>query len=386
MRRILIVSTCIEEWGGSEELWGRSVPLLQAAGFHISVVKDSINKIHPEFKRLSESGVSLLEVNPHLGVFKRYKNLFGKVFRKTAEKLHILPYQGENFEKFKGIVVSEAPSLVLISQGINFDGLKLAYQCFLLGVPYVVLAQKAVDFYWPLPYDRGFMLNALQNAKKCYFVSNHNLRLTEEQFGERLPNAEVIYNPIKLSRNVVPYPKSDETFKLACVGRLFLLDKGQDIVIRIMAEQKWKNRPLHVSFFGKGLDKEGLQGMANLLGVTKIDFKGQIDDVGSIWNEYHALILASRSEGLPLSIVEAMSAGRIAITSDAGGNKEVVQDGINGFVGAPYEPAFDDAMERAWQKRDKWKEMGENAALYVKNHFPVNPEKYFVSLIVDLIK
>ena len=31
MKKIVIVSTCIDDWGGSEELWGRSVSFFQSA-------------------------------------------------------------------------------------------------------------------------------------------------------------------------------------------------------------------------------------------------------------------------------------------------------------------------------------------------------------------
>jgi glycosyltransferase involved in cell wall biosynthesis len=386
MQKIIIVSTCIEDWGGSEELWGRSVPFLLERGYQLSVVKQTINRNHPEFVKLGNNNVNLIEISPALPLPQKLNHLFSKSLRRVAEKLKLVPHRGESFEAFKKIITAGEPSLVLISQGINFDGLKLAYQCHLLGVPYVVLSQKAVDFYWPLPYDRAFMLTALQHAEQCFFVSKHNLRLTEEQFGKRLTNAMVIFNPMKLSGEIVPYPGDTKMYKFACVGRLFLLDKGQDILIRILAEQKWKDRPVHVSFMGKGLDESGLKDMAKLLGVTNVEFKGHLDDVESMWTNYHALVLPSRSEGLPLSIVEAMSAGRMVIVSDAGGNTEIVEEGRTGFVGAPYERSFGDAMERAWEKRDEWQLMGKNAAAHVAKHVPESPEKVFVALLTALIK
>jgi len=381
MQKIAIVSTCSEDWGGSEELWGRSVPLLQAAGFGIAVIKYNINKHHPEFVKLAKKNVELLEIFPSKSIPQKVVSNLVKITNKVAIALKVSEHQGEDFSGFHKALETAKPSLVIISQGINFDGLKLAYQCALLGIPYVVVAQKAVDFYWPQKEDRATMLVALQKAQKNYFVSHHNLRLTEEQFGTRLPNGMVIFNPVKLSGKVVPYPKQTAVYKLACVGRLFLLDKGQDLIIRILNEQKWRDRPVMVSFIGKGNDEAALKDMATLLGVTNVEFKGQVEDIEAMWKDYHALILPSRSEGLPLSMVEAMSAGRMVIISNAGGNTELVEEGVNAFIGHPNEESFGDAMERAWDNRDRWEQMGKDAAAFVGANVPKSPETLFVELI-----
>ena len=151
-----------------------------------------------------------------------------------------------------------------------------------------------------------------------------------------------------------------------------------------MSEKKWRDRPLKISLIGKGMDEAALKDMVSLLNVTNLEFKGQIDDIESMWSEYHALVLPSRSEGLPLSMVEAMAAGRPVIISNAGGNAELVEEGITGFIGYPNEESFEQAMERAWNKRDQWKQMGEKAARYVSEHVPHSPEKDFANLIIGL--
>lgn len=385
MRKILIVTTCIDDWGGSEELWGRSTPFLQEAGFEISIVKENINKQHPEYIKLAENNIKLIEIFPRKSTAFRIKKKAGKLFTKIAIGLKMAQYGGEDFSNYIKILKNNTPELVIISQGINFDGLKLAYQCSKLEIPYVVIAQKAVDFYWPYFTDRDSMSEALSKSQRIFFVSKHNLRLTEEQFGKRLTNGHVIFNPMKLSGKVVPFPKSEKIFKLACLGRLFLLDKGQDILIRIMSEQKWKERPIMISFIGKGNDEKALKEMAALLGVSNVEFKGQIDDVESMWKDYHALILPSRSEGLPLSMVEAMSAGRPVIISNAGGNAELVEEGKTGFIGYPNEQSFSDAMERAWEERHNWEEIGLNAAKHIAQVVPKLPEKDFAKIIIKML-
>jgi glycosyltransferase involved in cell wall biosynthesis len=385
MRKIVIVSSCTEDWGGSEELWGRSVPILQQAGYSISVVKYWINRQHPEFVKLADRNVNLIEIFPARSISKRVINKIGKIANQTALALKLIAPEGEDFSNYIRIMKEEAPELVIISQGINFDGLKMAYQCLLLNIPYVVISQKAVDFYWPHRDDRAFMLEALQKAKKNYFVSHHNHRLTEEQFGKKLTNGQVIFNPMKLSGKIVPYPKSAEVYRIACLGRLFLLDKGQDVLIRILSAQKWRERPVVISFIGKGVDEAALKDMAALLNVTNVEFVGHINDIEEMWKNYHALILPSRSEGLPLSMVEAMSAGRPVIISNAGGNTELVEEGLTGFIGYPNEASFGEALERAWQRRDEWEKIGATAAAFVSANVPKSPETDFANHILALL-
>src|SRR5690606_10170025 len=112
-------------------------------------------------------------------------------------------YEVQNFKKY---ISDDRPDFVVISQGINFDGLIFAYQCLMLKIPYVLVSQKAVEFYWPPVEEREYMRETLRKAVLCCFVSNHNLRLTEDQFGLRLVNSQVVLNPIKMKRQMLHYP------------------------------------------------------------------------------------------------------------------------------------------------------------------------------------
>lgn len=383
-KKIVIVSSCTEDWGGSEELWGKSVPYLQSAGYSVTVVKYFINRSHPEFVKLASSNAKLIEIYPKGSIPVRIKKKLFRSAENLAKSLRLVGPKPEDFSNFHQIMHKEKPTLVIISQGINFDGLKLAYQCLLLKIPYVVVSQKAVDFYWPHKDDRSFMLKSLLEAERAFFVSQHNLRLTEEQFGARLINGAVIFNPVKTSGGPIPFPSAHSFFKLACVGRLFLLDKGQDLLIRILSKQKWQERPISISLVGKGTDEDALRDMAKLLLVENINFIGHIENIEEVWKDHHALILPSRSEGLPLSMVEAMAAGRPVIISDAGGNTELVEEGITGFIGSAHEKSFEEAMERAWDRRHEWGEIGKKAAQFIEKNVPQFPEKIFSEQVLEI--
>ncbi|MBB6269805.1 glycosyltransferase involved in cell wall biosynthesis [Pedobacter cryoconitis] len=382
-KKLAIVTCCLDDWGGSEELWAKSIAILDNQNLkRITIYKNKINQQHPEFVKLKHKNIFFKELIPEFSFLK--KGLFKLIddFNRLGNKIGISTY---NWNKPAGrlyhLLKSDQPDLVLISQGINFDGLVYAWQCLKLNIPYIIVSHKAVNFYWPQHSDRSYMKETLIKAEKCLFVSEHNRKLTEEQFGIRLPNSAIVMNPVKTRGPVIPYPLVSDHYRLACIGRLFVIDKGQDILLRVLAQPKWKVRKLSISFIGKGPDKDGLKEMATLLGVENISFEGYNTDLKDIWANHHALILPSRSEGLPLTIIEAMFLGRIVITTNAGGNTELVEDQETGFIAEANEKDLDEAMERAWQKRDSWQSMGAKAALHIAGHIPEFPEKQFANLL-----
>lgn len=385
--KLAIITCCLDDWGGSEELWAKAVPHILSAGItDITVYKNTINFQHPQFQELKKQGVKLTEIVPKSKAVGKIYSKSVDAFVRIAEKFNLATYNWNKlaysvFKKLK----KDKMGFAIIAQGINFDGLVYADQCFKLKIPYLIVSQKAVDFYWPNPTDRCYMRETLINATKCVFVSKHNLRMTEEQFGLRLENAEIMFNPSKVVPSALPYPTTSHGFKLACVGRLFILDKGQDILLKILSQPKWKNRPLSISFIGTGPDEQALKDLCQLFEITNVEFKGFENDLTSVWQQHHALILCSRSEGLPLAMIEAMSLGRTVIATNAGGNAEIIEENVTGFIGEANEKDFDKAMENAWQARENWEKMGKTACEKMKVFLSESPEESFAKLVLEQI-
>jgi glycosyltransferase involved in cell wall biosynthesis len=108
--------------------------------------------------------------------------------------------------------------------------------------------------------------------------------------------------------------------------------------------------------------------------------------VGSIWASHHALVLPSRYEGLPLSLVEAMLCGRPSIVTNVSGNTELLEDNVTGFVAAAPMPTFlDEALERAWARRADWQAIGAAAARQVRELVPSDPAGVFADELLALV-
>lgn len=274
------------------------------------------------------------------------------------------------------------PQLVVISQGSNYDGIPLAEVCQELGLRFVLLSQKAVDFFFPPWYERTAIVNTFRAAQRHYFVSRHNLELTEYQLGMRLPGATVIRNPYNVPYDgEMPLPPigPDGLVKLACVARLEVLDKGLDLLLQVLAQPHWRQRPVHVTCFGRGADRQALEDMARLLNVeNQITFAGQVADIQAVWRTHHALVLPSRNEGLPLVLVEAMLCGRPAIATNAGGVAEMLVPNETGFLAAAATvAALDAALGQAWTQLADWPRMGAQAARHARANVPVDASALF---------
>lgn len=366
-RRFTFISTCPEAWGGSEELWSGAASILAKRGHRVAAFKTVVDPKHPRIQQLQSVSCAVHEL-----------------------RLPPLPRRAVTLAHFFSLALhlkTRRPNLVIISQGDNYDGLHFGYLCRKLKIPYTLISQKATDHFWPPDQSRTYRRDTYDAAVRCFFVSRHNQCLTEDQIGADLRNAEVVRNPYLVSAaNPLAWPAgAEDCLRLACVARLYLLDKGQDILLRVLAQEKWKSRNLQVSFFGRGVNGEGLAGMAARLGVANVSFEGHTDDVPGIWKNHHALILPSRTEGLPLSLVEAMMCGRPGIVTRVGGNAEVVDDGVNGFLASATVDSIDATLEVVWARRDELREMGESAARKIRELVSANPSEDFAGTLLQIV-
>jgi glycosyltransferase involved in cell wall biosynthesis len=126
--------------------------------------------------------------------------------------------------------------------------------------------------------------------------------------------------------------------------------------------------------------------MAEQLKLTSVEFVGHQNNIEEIWRKHHALVLPSRFEGMPLVVVEAMLCGRPCIATDVGGNRELIRDGINGFLAkAATVELVDEAMNRAWHARRRLMEMGRTATTDVRQWVSKDPSADFIGELEILI-
>jgi glycosyltransferase involved in cell wall biosynthesis len=278
------------------------------------------------------------------------------------------------------------PDLVVVCQAWTDDGLEVMERCHSHGWKYASIVQAATEYQWPDDPRAERLGSVYQNACAAFFVSRHNLELTEKQIAARIPVGEVLWNPITVDyHQSLPWPDESKGFKLACVGRLQPDAKGQDLLLQVLARDCWRDRPLSVTFFGKGVNRRQIEHLGKMLGVQNVSFGGFVNDVSEIWRDHHAMVLPSRKEGMPIVLLEASLCGRPSICNRVAGVPEILDDEVTGFLSAaPEVDLFAEAMERAWGKRSEWREMGLAAAQKVRSLMPEDPAGAFARRLLEL--
>ncbi len=84
---------------------------------------------------------------------------------------------------------------------------------------------------------------------------------------------------------------------------------------------------------GDGPQRQELERMAEDLGLgSRLRFLGYREDMPRIISALDVYVLPSLWEGLPLALLEAMAMGKPIVATDVGGNAEIVEDGVHGFI------------------------------------------------------
>jgi glycosyltransferase involved in cell wall biosynthesis len=138
----------------------------------------------------------------------------------------------------------------------------------------------------------------------------------------------MIYNGVPDSRHRAFPSKSNV---LVMVARVHT-QKDHDTFARAIGRLRGS---FEVWFVGDGTDSsEFIERMSFLAGDSRdrLRFFGVTSAVGDLLVNASVFCLASRFEGLPLSIIEAMSIGLPIVATDVGGVAEIVADEANGFV------------------------------------------------------
>lgn len=312
-------------------------------------------------------------------------NTVGKDYKKIINRL--LPSSLQLDQKDDGFkyLLGVNPDLVIINQGGNSGGIDLMEFCIKNDLKFVTISHAANEAKWPTDELNKRLSKALPKAIMNYYVCKSNIELTQIQIGQKILNSKVVFNPFNVSYNSeVEYPQSGDKFYIANAARFEFYAKGQDILFQVMNEKKWRDRNLIVNLYGKGEHVYSVQKLKDYFSLDNVKINSHIPP-SEIWKQNQALILTSRYEGLPLVIVESMLCGRTVIATSVSGNPEVITDNENGFLAKAAKAEFvDEALERAWQRRSEWEEMGMKAKLHIKSIIPENPVDCFLKELTGL--
>jgi L-malate glycosyltransferase len=365
-------------WGGSEELWQKTAIYAKTQNHEVLASVFDWGKLHPRIIQLKDHHIKI-----HLR--KRFSHnipLRLKIGNYIKNRISI-------FDKTYIHILNFKPDTVVINQGGSFDISIHHFNLYKIlnsnKIPYILISHNHSQ-YSDLP-EKNIYPQAQEiflNAKSVFFVSNRMKQLIERRLCCDLKNAIITWNPLNLMNyNYIEYPKI-EIIQFAIVGGL-LNSKGQDTALNCFSSEEWKTRKWILNIYGDGYGENYLKDLAGFYKISNnVVFHGYTINVEDIWKINHMLLIPSSGEGLPISLCEAMICGRPAVVTDIGGNTEMITENVTGFVAeAPSVFSFSHALERAWNNKDKWKDMGLSAHKTAMERIDFSPEKQLLKKLLS---
>jgi glycosyltransferase involved in cell wall biosynthesis len=206
------------------------------------------------------------------------------------------------------------------------------------GVPRVIATEHSVDN-WKRPHH--LMIDrALARRTPALVAVSEQVRTFYESKGVGRGRWHVIHNGIQVSgalerRRGAPYQDlgiaNDEPV-VGYVGR-FAPEKAPELFIEAFARAAARIPRLRALMVGDGPLRAATEEHARTLGVaSRVVFTGVRQDVPELLAGMDALMISSYREGLSIAILEAMAAGVPVVATDVGGNSELVESGVTGYL------------------------------------------------------
>jgi glycosyltransferase involved in cell wall biosynthesis len=187
---------------------------------------------------------------------------------------------------------------------------------------------------------------------------------------QRIPARKVstIWNGIDLTRFSFTGP--DLNRPVVTVARLSP-EKDIATLLRATAEIVREEPSFRVSIAGAGPCRTELEALAETLSLRDhACFLGEINDIPRLLGQARFFVLPSTTEGISLTLLEAMACGLAVVATQVGGNPEVVVEGETGLLVPAKDPAaLAKSMLRLWRDPEQARRLGRLGRQRVEEHF-----------------
>jgi glycosyltransferase involved in cell wall biosynthesis len=176
--------------------------------------------------------------------------------------------------------------------------------------------------------------------------------------------------------NVTPAPLRtelslpDDAILIGWTGRL-AVQKGLEYLIRAIPGLIVAEPRAHVLLVGSGELEDHLRALVTELGVEDhCHFLGFRQDVPALLAAFDLYAQPSLWEGLSISLLEAMAAGKAIVATDIIGNRELIEDGVSGLLVPPTDvEALATALLKLRRDPTQSQRLGRQARQRVEQHF-----------------
>ena len=171
-------------------------------------------------------------------------------------------------------------------------------------------------------------------------------------------------------RSMWGWPKDTNVFVVGTACR-FTWEKGIDLLLLAASQAVQAEPSLRFIIIGDGPLAGELKESAKTLGLDDyLHFLGFCDNARNLFPALDAFVLSSRTEGWPLSIMEAMLLGLPVIAPKVGGVPQMIRPGKTGILIEPEDVnGLTEALVYWARNRHRASQLGEAARVYARENF-----------------
>jgi L-malate glycosyltransferase len=306
--------------------------------------------------RVEAAGIPVLEFHPRSGI----KSLSGVYqFLRLASFLHK--------ERIQVVHTHD-----LWSNLIGIPAARLA------GIPVIISSRRDLsDGEWYTKRNRG-ILRCIQKLSTLILSNSEAVRNELLRVDAFAPGKiRVVHNGVDLDRFKVRANRKNlfpelRHFKLVVmVGNMHTDVKGHPWFIQGAAEVVRGFPNVRFLLVGEGAMRPRFEELARETGIREqIVFLGHRSDIPEVLSCCDVAVLSSTAEGLPNALLEYLAAGLPTIATAAGGNLEIINDGVTGLLVPPRDPhALARAMLRVLENPELAAALACAGQRYVEQNF-----------------
>ena len=184
-----------------------------------------------------------------------------------------------------------------------------------------------------------FLNTKLQNCSLCLTVSEFNRRYLLDRYPQIAAERVVVQRMgvFVPPAQHMPVVHNTSPFEMLAVGRLHKV-KDHAFLIRACSALKTSGHDIRCRIAGDGPERRHLDSLIrNLHLQSEVELLGHVPrgQLTALYGRANLVVLTSRSEGIPLTLMEAMALGRPVLAPAITGIPELVIDGTTGFLYHP---------------------------------------------------
>lgn len=153
-----------------------------------------------------------------------------------------------------------------------------------------------------------------------------------------IPNGIELFESGYLTENHSNSTGFKREIVIGCIGRFSPEKRYFDIIEAFYRTLEVEKAIRLIIVGGRGNFEIIKQTALELNIFDKCCFVGEVEDVSSHLRNFDIFLLASSSEGMPNSLMEAMAFGKPIVATNVGAIPDLIEDGCNGFLVPPYQP------------------------------------------------